>query len=348
MTSSADELSRGGGAGSQWQAELCERGAVAVGPRSVSFWDPGTERELLSSAPTVHPLTDWAVLRASGADAKAFLQSQLASDVELVERDRCQLSTYCTAEGRVLANLFLWSDSSGYLLHLPADIADGIRSRLLKYVLRTRVQLTDASDAVRAIGLGGPGSATALRQLVGAAPAGVMSLVRSRVATAMRLGDDLFLAAVPRERWGGTWDDLAALARPAATQGWAWRLIRAGIPVITSATQGRFVPQMLNLEQLGAISFTKGCYPGQEIVARAQYRGEVKRRLFCLHAPAGVPEPGEEVFRPGETVPCGVVVNAAPAPSRGYDLLAVLLAEAAGAAALHLGTPEGPSLTPWR
>jgi hypothetical protein len=315
-----------------------------VGARAVSFWDPRTEGELLACAPTVHPLTDWAVLRAAGTDAHAFLQSQLASDVALVDRGGCQLSTYCTAQGRVLADPFLWRDSGGYLLHLPVDIAEGIRGRLLKYVLRARVELTEASDRVRVFGVGGPGSAAVLRRLLGAAPQPAMPVAPGPAATAMRLDEDLFLVAVPRERWGEAWDELVRLARPAATQGWAWRLIWAGIPTVTGATQGQFVPQMLNLEKLGAISFTKGCYPGQEIVARAQYRGEVKRRLFRLHAQAGAPDPGKPVFRPGETAACGMVVNAAPAPSGGHDLLAVLLSDAAGAPALHLGSPEGPSL----
>jgi folate-binding Fe-S cluster repair protein YgfZ len=101
---------------------------------------------------------------------------------------------------------------------------------------------------------------------------------------------------------------------------------------------------MANLEQLGAISFTKGCYPGQEIVARAQYRGEVKRRLFRLHAPDAAPAAGQTVFEPGESAGCGMVVNAAPAPGGGFDLLAVLSTTAAEAGDLRLGGPDGPAL----
>ena len=283
-------------------------------------------------------------MRVAGADAKAFLQSQLASDVELVGPGGGQLSTYCTAQGRVLASLFLWHESSGYLLHLPEDIAHGVRDRLQRYVLRAKVVLTDATDAVRVFGLGGPDSATALRGLAGTPPEAAMSLAQGPAATVIRLGKELFLVAVPREHWTRAWDQLVAVARPAGTQAWTWRLIRVGIPMVTAATQEQFVPQMLNLEQLGAVSFTKGCYPGQEIVARAQHRGEVKRRLFRLHADSGTPRPAEGVFRPGESAPCGTVVNAAPAPAGGHDMLAVLLSDAAGAPSLHLGNPDGPTL----
>jgi folate-binding protein YgfZ len=124
-------------------------------------------------------------------------------------------------------------------------------------------------------------------------------------------------------------------------------LIQAGIPTITAATQEQFVPQMANLEQLGAVSFEKGCYPGQEIVARAQYRGEVKRRLYQLHAAADAAMPGQEVFRASGGA-CGTVVNAAPAPGGGVDLLAVVLTSAAAEGDLRLGDADGPALSRWR
>ena len=109
---------------------------------------------------------------------------------------------------------------------------------------------------------------------------------------------ELFEIVVPVRHWSNVWNHLAGRARPAGSDGWRWRLIAAGIPVVTAATQEQFVPQMANLEQLGAVSFTKGCYPGQEIVARAQYRGEVKRRLFRLHAPDTRPAAGQPIFLP--------------------------------------------------
>jgi folate-binding protein YgfZ len=131
---------------------------------------------------------------------------------------------------------------------------------------------------------------------------------------AICLGSGLYEVVVFGDDAGATWDRLAALARPSGTSWWRWRLIQAGLPVITGATPELFVPQMAN----------KGCYPGQEIVARAQHRGQVKRRLVRLHAQAGTPQPGQALFAPPAAAAVGTVVNAAPAPAGGFDLLAVV------------------------
>ena len=290
-------------------------------PRGVRhFGDPDGERAALAVAPTAHPLLDWSVLRAGGADAATFLQGQLSNDVGMLDATHAQLSTYCTAQGRMLASLLVWHQDADYLLQLPADIAAGVRSRLQKYVLRAAVTLADASAQLRLIGLGGTGASAALTGLVDQVPDIPMAVARGAEVTVIRLHEqELFVIAVVPEHWGIVWSRLTRDARPAGTSGWRWRLIRAGLPVITAATQDQFVPQMANLEQLGAISFSKGCYPGQEIVARAQYRGEVKRRLFRLHAAAAEPAAGQPVFQAGAPAPCGIVVNAAPAPDGGFD-----------------------------
>ena len=206
----------------------------------------------------------------------------------MLDASHAQLSTYCTAQGRMLATLLLWHDAPDYFLQLPAEIA-GERAlrRLQKYILRAAVTLTDATPQLRLLGLGGPGASAALAGLVDRAPAEPMddrARARGHRHPSARAGAVRDRRAGPRTG-AAVWNHLAGMARPAGTDGWRWRLIRAGLPVVTAATQEQFVPQMANLEQLGAVSFTKGCYPGQEIVARAQYRGEVKRRLFRLHAP---------------------------------------------------------------
>ena len=328
-----------------WLSELRGAGAVLDATRVLHFGDPEGERAALAVSATVHPLVDWSVLRAGGADAQAFLQGQLSNDVSMLDSSHAQLSTYCTAQGRMLANMLVWHDAPDYFLQLPADIAAGVRSRLQKYVLRAAVTLIDATAQLRLLGLGGAGASAALAEFVDRVPAKPLAVARGPEVTVIRLHEDeLFEIAVPPAHWSVVWRRLTSKAQPAGTNGWRWRLIQAGLPVITAATQDQFVPQMANLEQLGAVSFTKGCYPGQEIVARAQYRGEVKRRMFRLHAPVAEPAAGQPVFQSSATAPCGTIVNAAPAAGGGFDLLAVLSTIAAETGDLRLGGPDGGEL----
>jgi tRNA-modifying protein YgfZ len=341
MTSSSNSIP----VAADWLDDLRIAGAVLDTTRVAHFGDPDAELARLTAHPTVHPLTDWSILRAAGADAATFLQGQLSNDVTALDATRAQLSTYCTAQGRMLATVLVWSDGPDYFLRLPAEIAGSVRARLQRYVLRAAVKLADASADLRLIGLGGVEASAALTGLVDRAPEKPMAVVRGPAVTVIRVHEqELFEIVVPARYWSKVWNHLSGQARPGGADGWRWRLIQAGIPVVTAVTQEQFVPQMANLEQLGAISFTKGCYPGQEIVARAQYRGEVKRRLFRLHAPNAAPAAGQLILQAGESASSGTVLNAAPAPDGGFDVLAVLSTDAADARDLRLGGPNGPSL----
>jgi folate-binding protein YgfZ len=245
----------------------------------------------------------------------------------------------------MLASLLAWRDGDGYLLQLPRELCDGIRTRLQRYVLRARVKLVDETTSKMLIGMGGPGTGGLISDLFGEAPPEPMAKVTANDATIIGLAPDLFELVIDASLAISLWDRLARRARPAGTPAWQWRLIGAPIPVITAATQEQFVPQMANLEQLGAVNFTKGCYPGQEIVARSQYRGEVKRRLFHFHVEAQIAAPGQPIYAADAAAQAvGVVVNAAPAPVGGYDILAVVRIDQAEDGGLHLGTADGPVL----
>jgi hypothetical protein len=325
-----------------FQADLRARGAALDGTQVLHFGDRAAELAALPRGPTVHPLTTDGLIGVSGADAAAFLQGQLTNDVHELDTGRAQLSAYCTPQGRILATLLVWRAGNAYLLQLPRELSDGIRTRLRRYVLRARVEVVDASASAVLLGLGGPGAAGLLGNLFGQSPAEPMAITHVSDATLICLGTDLFELAVEPQRATAVWDRLAQHATPAGTPGWQWRLIGAPIPVVTAPTQEQFVPQMANLEQLGAVNFSKGCYPGQEVVARSQYRGEVKRRLFRFHAELPTAAPGQPLYSgevSGQAV--GVVVNAAPAPSGGLDLLAVVRIDQAGSSSLRLGAPDG-------
>ena len=325
---------------------LAAMGAVLQGSAVARFGDGEAERRAIAGGSSVHPLGDEAILRASGTDASSFLQGQFSNDVTLLGTDNAQWTSYCTAQGRVLAMPMAWKDGADILLWMPAEIATSVAARLRRYVLRAKVELTDVSGAFVLLGIGGPAAAPALRAIADATPARPMQRTQgSRGETLIMLAAELFIVASPAAQAAATWEALAQRCTPAGEPAWHWRLVHAGIPRLGAALQDQFVPQMLNLERIGAISFDKGCYPGQEIVARSQYLGQVKRRLALLHAERGPARVGQPIVRSdGSTA--GTVVTAAPAPCGGWDVLAVVITDALEATGLRLDGADGEPVRP--
>jgi hypothetical protein len=299
-----------------------------------------------------------ALIAFEGPDAEGFLHSQLSSDVESLSMDRCQLSTYNSPKGRVLATLLLWRCDDGIVLQLPAAIAESTRRRLSMFILRAKVRASLADERFVRIGVGGPNARTVLTAAGLQPPDADFALVRRKqvrhgenlvdIELAMRLpGGRYELLVTNADAAISTWHSLVAHgATPAAPATWRWLTLSSGVADVVAETQDQFVAQMLNYELIGGVSFTKGCYPGQEIVARTQYRGEIRRRTLLAHAADGnEPAPAQAIFNavtPDQAV--GAVVNAAPSPKGGFDLLACLHTELAAAANLHLGKVGGPRL----
>jgi folate-binding protein YgfZ len=179
---------------------------------------------------------------------------------------------------------------------------------------------------------------------MGAVPESAMHSVASDAGQVIRVGEDKFVLSIAPGRAAAVWQALRQSATPAGAPVWDWLRLNAGIPMIVAATQEQFVPQMVNLEVIGGVSFQKGCYTGQEIVARSQYLGKLKRRMFLAHVDAEA-APGDHLYSDdiaGQAT--GTVVNAAPAPSGGYDVLAVAQVESAHTRTLHLKTADGAAL----
>ncbi len=241
-------------------------------------------------------LSRYGLLSVTGADARAFLHAQLTNDIEHLPADRAALAGWCSAKGRLLATFLVVPAPDGFLLQIARDLAAPVAKRLAMFILRSKVKITDVSGAWTQFGVWD----VRFEQPD-------VSWHAQRVS--VRVGDGRYLQLVPAG---------AAAEEPNADEAqWTLQEIRAGRPLITLATQDQFVPQMVNLEQLGGVDFQKGCYPGQEIVARAQYRGQVKRRMIRAQAPAGLRvEPGQEFNG-------GTVVDVAPAEN-GSELLAVM------------------------
>jgi len=291
-----------------------------------------------------------AILAFDGPDAASFLHGQLSSDVAGLGPDACQYTSYNSPSGRMLANFVLWrggpDPGDGFRALLPVDLAAPIRKRLAMFVLRSKVTVTDATATMARYGVGGPGAADALRAALGAAPQ-PFGVVRSDGVTVLGLPGPRFLVLAAVDQSNAGLAALVGTAPPAGFAVWQALTIRAGVPVISAATQDKFIPQTANWDVLGGVNFRKGCYTGQEIIARSQYLGRLKERLFAFRAPATTVAPGDRLYSPVfADQACGTVVNAAPASSGDTELLAVVQLAAAASGDVRLGAPDGPRLAP--
>ena len=299
-------------------------------------------------APSTHPelsgvarLTDWGVIRVAGADAATFLQGQLTQDVVQMSLSEARLAAFCNAKGRMQASFIVVKRSQDELLLLCSrDILAQTLKRLSMFVMRAKAVLTDASADFSLFGLVGDAIksiATTTREPYAAATFDAISVVSLYPG-----------AGQARALW------LAPVATPAptgdtlATGLWAWLEVQSGIAMITQPIFEAFVPQMLNYESIGGVNFKKGCYPGQEIVARSQFRGTLKRRTYLLHADATQASVGQEVFHVSDAEqPCGLVAAWALNPTGGLDALVSMQTSAAADAddaQLTLGSAEGAAL----
>ncbi len=326
-----------------WLDFLKSRGARAVSPATIDFGDPVAELRAAQAGGVISPLSHLATLGFSGADATTFLQGQVSCDVARLDTAHAALGCYCTPQGRMLANFVLWRSGDELRMALSADIAGAVQKRLQMFVLRSKVSI--AESGLSLLGIAGGAGERVLSEALGATPSAAMGLQNAGSATIIKLLDERFLVAVPAVETPALWQSLSASLAPVGTAAWQWLDVVAGVPLVTGPTQDQFVPQMANLELIGGIDFQKGCYTGQEVIARAQYRGKVKRRMYLAHVAGDAPRAGDPIVGGGDAdAPGGLIVNAAASPAGGYDVLAVLQDAAVAAGDLHLRVPDGPVL----
>lgn len=300
---------------------------------------------IMPDTPELRILSDPALtlIEFRGADALSFLQGQLSHDLATLPAGRTRLAAYCSAKGRVLGLLRVWVDADGCTALAAADLAEALLRRLSIFVLRAQVQPRSRPD-LRVAGVLGADAAERLRAAgveIAAAADGVTARPDGVVAVSLP-------GAVPRVVLAGApgqidaiLDAVVAPAGPA--DAWTLADIRAGLPQVVSATHEQFLPHHLNLDLVDGLSFQKGCYPGQEIVARMHYRGRPTRRMLRFALAGGaVATPGETIYRAGRTEQAGEVVCAA-ATEHGQELLAVVQLAARGHP-LALGSADGPRL----
>ncbi|WP_256080371.1 folate-binding protein YgfZ [Massilia sp. YIM B04103] len=296
----------------------------------------------------VAPVTDQGLIAFTGAESATFLHSQLTNDVEHLGRDEVRLAGYCSPKGRLLASFLMWRNEESVFLQLAREIQPALQKRLQMFVLRAKTKASDAGEGQVVLGLGGGQAEAVLQTWFDVLPAKPYSKIEHPLGTLLRVADAF---GAPRYLWLAT-PETATTAAPVLAErlnvggNAAWRLseIHAGVPQIAAATQEQFVPQMINLELLGGVNFKKGCYPGQEIVARSQYLGKLKRRTALVSVAADA-LPGVEVFSPADPEqPCGMVVNAAPNGAGGSDALVEMKLDALESADVRLGAAGGPAL----
>ncbi len=284
----------------------------------------------------VVPLGHWGVIRAFGDDAASFLHGQLTQDIVGLGPNQVRLAGYCSAKGRMLASFVVWKAAPDeVLLACHASVLPAALKRLSMFVLRSKCKLSDATAELSLTGFAGEPARQHAPEL---AP---WQARNSEGSWLLRLPD---AAGVPRAiRAGGA--AAGSEAPSLSLDTWRWLEVQGGVAVIESATQEQFVPQMLNFELVGGVSFKKGCYPGQEVVARAHYRGTVKRRMFLFDVDAAA-FAGQELFHSADPAqPAGMVANAAPRPlGGGSSVLAEVKLAAIDGGTLHLGAPGGALL----
>jgi tRNA-modifying protein YgfZ len=292
------------------------------------------------------PLTQFGVIDAIGDDAATFLHSQLTSDVQHLDASTARLAGFCSAKGRLLASFLMWRTGDAVRLLVSADIQAPVQKRLSMFVLRAKAKLVDATPELAAVGFAGDVRGV-LSRLFDAMPDGVHVKVDGPSGSLIRVPDSVgrprFLWVGPKALVEARLAGLDEKLTRGSAQLWDWLDIHAGEPRITQPTAEQFVPQMVNFDVLGGVNFKKGCYPGQEVVARSQYRGTIKRRTSLAHVDNAAP--GNELFHsddPGQ--PCGLVINAAPAAGGGVDVLAEIKLAALDSGSVHVGSADGPTL----
>ena len=286
------------------------------------------------------------LIRYSGEDAQSFLHNLLTCEVGALDRRKSTYGGFCTPKGRLLATFMLWRSGADYIMQLPSPLREPVQKKLSMFILRAKVKASDASDEWVKLGLAGGDAMSLVMQTFGQAPRTEHDVADADGTTLIRLPGDRCEIIVPCDRAPVIREALSGSAKTMNPDYWDWLDIRAGIPSILPATQEEFVPQMVNLDLIGGVSFEKGCYPGQEIVARMHYRGTLKQRMY-LAGLSGTesPRPGDKLYSPafGEQA-CGTIANAARSPESGNDVLAVIQITSAERGDVRWKSPGGPAL----
>ena len=338
---------------SEWKVFLASAGAEFSGDNSnfrvQSFGSPEQERQVTLSGNIICDLSHYGLIRAHGDDAEKFLQGQLTNDLMQVDPDHSQLSSYCNPKGRMLANFRIFKRDESLYLSLPGELLETTLNRLSMYVMRSKVSLHDASDTLTRIGLSGNKSEQLLSAITGSIPKEIDNVTQQNGYTIVRIA-----GIEPRFEIYGAIDDMIKMwkaldlnASPVGADAWELLNIQAGIPVVFAETSEAFIPQMTNMELINGVSFKKGCYTGQEIVARMHYLGKLKKRMYHIGINTDKkPLPGDNLFAKDSKggSGTGTIVSAQKITENDYEALAVIQITDAENQPLRLYDADGPKV----
>jgi folate-binding protein YgfZ len=337
-----------------WQQFLSSQGAHWEEDRITHFGDDANNAiaekhaALKLDNPILCDLSHYGLIQATGEETENFLQNQFCNDVRNVSALQSQLNAYCTPKGRVLAFFRLFQRDDNYYLRLPGEILEPMLKRLSMFVMMTKTELSDGSDVLTHFGYAGPDAGKQLGTLIGNVPTTANETTQTDVLTIICVqANTRFEIYGEADAIQNLWTQLSNKATPVNAGAWELLDIHAALPDVYLQTQEAFVPQMLNLQAIDALSFKKGCYPGQEIVARMHYLGKLKRRMFVAHTDDDAPvQPGDTLHAEGSESGQGVgkVVRATTNPKGGTDLLAVIEISSAEQRSLRLHDANGPQL----
>lgn len=316
---------------SSWLDYLVSQGAVLSHgdvPEILTYKEGLLTASTQAASAAFTALNHLGIIVLEGEDASDFLHNQLTNDIHGLDATHASLAGYCSPKGRMLASMLVWKDGERLCIALPLEILPAIQKRLQMFVLRSKVKLSHIINTHVLLGLSQP-DPLLLTQFFDSLPEQPYAMCQQEGHTLIRLPD---AAKIPRYIWitplqaaTAVWEKLVLTLHPAPTAWWRWTEIQAGTPQILQATQEKFVPQMVNFERIGGVNFRKGCYPGQEIVARSQYLGKLKRRMLLAHLDKqdeAIVKSGDELFTESEPAqPSGMIVNAESAPDGSISCL---------------------------
>lgn len=332
-----------------WKAYLEQMGAVVAHGEVLHFGKPEAEQSSVAHGNWIADLSHLSIVQASGPDAESFLQSQFSNDIRLVTEQQAQLSAYCNPKGRMYAIFLVVKRGNDFLLQLPASLAGPTLQRLRMFILRSKLTLDKTQPALVSAGIAGPDSEALVRTITSTVPTESFGVATNQGVTAIRLPgpNPRFEILAPMDQMKLVWSE--AVTRNYVRCGktsWSWANIMSGLPTVLPGTVEEFVPQMANLELVQGVSFNKGCYPGQEIVARMHYLGRLKQRMVIAHIPSpDCPAPGTPVFAPEfPDQSAGTIVDAQPSPQNGCDALVVAQIQCIRNNTVHLDSANGTAL----
>jgi len=334
----------------EWKSFLTDTGAEFSDDRVIHFGNPKQEQEVALSGLVFADLEYMGVVAVHGQDAGSFLQTQFTNDTGSIDEHSSKLNAYCTPKGRILGLMRVFRQGDTWYLRLPADSIDAVVQRLRMFVMRADVTFEDVSENFLRIGVSGEAAGEELSAIVNTLPAEVNAVTHQGDLTIVQVPGvqpryEVYAQSLKAAR--SLWDSLNVRGAPVGEAAWRLLEIQAGLPTIFSATTELFVPQMTNLELIDGVSFKKGCYPGQEIVARMQYLGTLKRRMYLGKiASDEIAAPGDSLFPAGDNAQAvGRIVDSQPHPDGGQLALAVLQIASADTGDVHLAAADGPDFT---